>query len=229
MSRSEALTVQLEQEILDARLPAGTRLGTKATLRARYGVALATVNEAVRLLEMRGLVQARPGPGGGVFVAAPSPVVRLTRLTLAVDADTPIVAQAMAVRRALEAPVALEAAEHHSRRDLRALERLLGAMLRATEDPLRFMQANWALHRRIAAIGHNDLLRTLYLSLLDLVEEHVAGVSPDRRFSPGHNVELHRSLVDAIASRNPKRVRTAVAAHDRLTRLTAATHNAHNH
>jgi DNA-binding FadR family transcriptional regulator len=229
MSRSEALTAQLEREILDERLPAGTRLGTKATLRTRYGVALATVNEAVRLLEMRGLVQARPGPGGGVFVGAPSPVVRLSRLTLAVDANTPIVAQAMTVRCALEEPVALEAAEHHRARDVRGLQRLLQAMTDSAGDPLRFMQANWALHRRIAELGRNDLLRTLYLALLDLVEGHVGGVSADPRFRASQNVELHLALVEAIASRDPERVRAAVAAHDPLTRLTATATNTHNH
>jgi GntR family transcriptional regulator, transcriptional repressor for pyruvate dehydrogenase complex len=35
-------------------------------------VAVATVNEAVKLLDTRGLVEARPGPGGGVFVASPA-------------------------------------------------------------------------------------------------------------------------------------------------------------
>jgi len=64
VSRAEAVARQLESEILGGLEP-GVRIGTKEDLRVRFGVAVATVNEAVRLLEMRGLIEARPGPGGG--------------------------------------------------------------------------------------------------------------------------------------------------------------------
>ena len=50
----------------------GERLATKDDLRKRFRVAVATVNEAMRRLETRGLIEARPGPGGGVFVARPA-------------------------------------------------------------------------------------------------------------------------------------------------------------
>src|SRR4051794_41433642 len=70
--RAEAVARDLEAEILGGRLAPGARIGTKDDLRHRFGVAVATVNEAVRLLETRGLIEARPGPGGGAFVAASS-------------------------------------------------------------------------------------------------------------------------------------------------------------
>src|ERR671927_349812 len=77
--RAEAVARDLEAEILGGRLTPGDRVGTKDDLRQRFGVAVATVNEAVRLLETRGLIEARPGPGGGVFVAASSVRVALRR------------------------------------------------------------------------------------------------------------------------------------------------------
>src|ERR671933_1664313 len=77
--RAEAVARDLEAEIFGGRLTPGDRLGTKDDLRRRFRVAVATVNEAVRLLETRGLVEARPGPGGGVFVAASSARVALKR------------------------------------------------------------------------------------------------------------------------------------------------------
>jgi DNA-binding IclR family transcriptional regulator len=70
MPRSEVLTRIIEGEIAQRRLPAGYRFGTRAELRRRFNVAMATVNETIRVLEMRRIVEARPGPGGGVFVAA---------------------------------------------------------------------------------------------------------------------------------------------------------------
>src|SRR3954453_13018526 len=69
---AEGVARDLEAQILGAGLAPGERLGTKDDLRQRFGVAVATVNEAVRLLEMRGLIVPPPGPGGGVFGATPS-------------------------------------------------------------------------------------------------------------------------------------------------------------
>ena len=62
VSRAELVARELEREIADG-LKAGHRLGTKDDLRKRFRVAVATLNEAMRLLEMRGLIEARPGPG----------------------------------------------------------------------------------------------------------------------------------------------------------------------
>src|SRR6266511_3932371 len=83
VSRAEALARRLEARILDGGMRAGDRVGTKEDLRERFGVAVATVNEAIRLLQARGLVQVRPGPRGGVFASEPSPFVRLGHQVLA--------------------------------------------------------------------------------------------------------------------------------------------------
>ena len=61
VSRAELVARELEREIIEEREPA-ERLGTKDDLRRRFGVAVATVNEAVRLLEMRGMIEAAPDP-----------------------------------------------------------------------------------------------------------------------------------------------------------------------
>ena len=65
-------------------------------------MARGTVIEAVRLLQDRGVITVRPGPGGGLFVAEPSSVVRLGRTLLTVEGDAAGVADAIAVREELE-------------------------------------------------------------------------------------------------------------------------------
>src|SRR5438270_126742 len=82
ISRAEAIAHELELEITGGRRRPGDRLGTKDDLRQRFSVAVATINEAIRLLEMRRYLEARPGPGGGIFVAASSTRVRAGNLEL---------------------------------------------------------------------------------------------------------------------------------------------------
>src|SRR5919106_282586 len=115
--RAEAVARDLEAQILGGGLAPGERLGTKDDLRQRFGVAVATVNEAVRLLETRGLIEARPGPGGGVFVAASSVRAALQRGKVQAAWGAARVADCLAVRNAIEPLVCREAARHRSAAD----------------------------------------------------------------------------------------------------------------
>src|SRR3954453_18121889 len=119
--RAEAVARDLEAQILGGGITAGERLGTTEALRRRFGVAVATVNEAVRLLETRGLVDARPGPGGGVFVAASSVRAALGRENVQAAGGGARIADCIAVRNGLEPLVCREAALHRSAEDVREL------------------------------------------------------------------------------------------------------------
>jgi AcrR family transcriptional regulator len=50
-------------------------------------------------------------------------------------------------------------------------------------DPVAFVRANWALHRRIAEVSPSATLRSVYISLLELIQAHTRG-SPAPEFSP---------------------------------------------
>src|SRR3954449_10356371 len=112
--RAEAVARDLEGEILGGRLAPRARIGTKDDLRHRFGVAVATVNEAVRLLETRGLIEARPGPGGGVFVAASSVRAALQRGNLEATWGAAQMDHCLAVRNGLEPLVCHEAARNRT-------------------------------------------------------------------------------------------------------------------
>lgn len=213
VSRSEGLVRQLEQEIVGARLEPGTRLGTKSDLRDRFRVAVATVNEAVRMLEMRGLIEARPGPGGGLFVRPVSPIVRLQHATLQVhNGLAGTVRDSLIVRTALEPLLCADAGKHHTMSHLRKMEACLRRMEKATE-PRAALHANWDLHRVIASITPNKILSELYLGLLAIAEETLEEVEFDEQVRTRQNRD-HRELVDAITSRDQKRITRAVKKHN---------------
>lgn len=213
VTRAEELARHLEQEIVEGGMRAGDRLGTKEDLRQRFGFAVATINEAVRLLENRGLITARSGPGGGVFVANASSRVRLNHLVLGFLADDRPFTDCLEVRNALEPLVCRQAWEQCRARDAAALRAVIAAMEEQREDPAEFLRLNWSLHRLLAGMGANAALKSIYLTLMDFVEDGLSDVRPDEYFDAEDNLAIHRELVEAIIDRKPKRLQKAIDRH----------------
>ncbi len=192
------------------------RLGTKEDLRKRFGVAVATVNEAMRLLEAKGMVTSKPGPGGGIFVATPSSRARMSSLMLGFKVDDAPLEDCLTVHTALEPLIYQEAARHCSERDATALLGLVTRLQKRVDDAAGFLRVNWALNRRLARMGRNAPLQTLYLTLLDYVEDGLEGVAGDRTFLGTTDLEAHRELVEAIIAGEPKRLAAAIERHTPL-------------
>jgi GntR family transcriptional regulator, transcriptional repressor for pyruvate dehydrogenase complex len=211
VSRAELVARELEREIAGG-LQAGDRLGTKDDLRRRFRVAVATVNEAVLLLETRGLIEARPGPGGGVFVARPSARLAMSHVVLGFATGTTSYEECLELRDALEPLVDSHAARHHRARDIRELKLIVKTMQASADDPAAFFKCNWALHRRIAELCRNAPLRSMYLALIDFLE-----FSIDRAefsdFDGPAMIAVHRDLVDAIDAGEGPQLDAAIAAH----------------
>ena len=197
----------------------GTRLGTKDEVRQACGVSVGTFNEALRLAQSRGLVGVRPGPGGGLFAAEQSPLVRLGNSVLALDADETSVADAIRIRDTLDRLVIADAAWHSSPADLAGYRAQLEAMAAAKDhaDPVEFMAANWRLHELLAAVNPSPMLRAIYTALLEVIRSHTVGITAPE----GHSVsalmatryDVHAELVDALSGRNPDRLDEAITAH----------------
>ncbi|WP_280438343.1 FadR/GntR family transcriptional regulator, partial [Nocardia carnea] len=201
----------------------GDRLGTKEELRNRCGVSVGTFNEALRLAQTRGVVTVRPGPGGGLFASRQSPMVRLGNSVLALDEDAASVAEAVRIRNALDPLLVEDALRHASADDVQAMRREQDRMrIAATElDGTAFIRANWALHARIAESSPHAMLRSFYLSLLEIIESHtLSATTPADEPLPEYiesRYDLHARLVDAIADRDRAKAAELIREHNATT------------
>lgn len=217
-TRAEQLAAAVDERIRSGGLAAGDPVGTLESLRAESGFAYATVSEAVRLLRDRGVLEIRPGRGGGLFVADRGPVVRLRHTLLSVEEEPRTVADAIELRDHLESLIDVGAARHRDAEDIADLRRLLEGMRRAP-DWDAFMHANWALHQRIAAISPNAMARAVYTSTLG----HLHAASSRLDQDPAtvtyrtDRYRVHVDLVDGIADGDENAVRAAVARHNTTT------------
>ena len=211
VSRAESVARELQREISEGR-ERGEHLGTKDELRDQFGVAVATMNEAIRLLETRGIVVTRPGPGGGVFVAGDAARMAFSHMVLGfTSGGTPYV-ECLEIRDALELLICRHAARNHRAQDIRALNKILDQMAADTADPSVYFEANWALHRKIATLCDNTLLRTFYLSLLDVLEGSIQQAKIGKFDGKGF-LRVHRDLVAAIDKGEGPQLDAAVDRH----------------
>jgi DNA-binding FadR family transcriptional regulator len=210
ISRAESVASRLESEIMDEVVAAGVLLGTKDELRQRFGVALATINEAVRLLEARGLIEARPGPGGGIFVSSGSAAMALSHSTLRFKGGSSGFSEYLAVRDALEPLICREAARNHEPNDIAALQRILDQMQARLDDPHEYMRLNYKLHRRIAKLSANAPLHGIYTMLLDSMQAALERADLEDFDGVAHLAE-HRDLIVAIEGGEGKRLEAAIA------------------
>lgn len=214
-SRAADLADHIEAAIADGAIATGSRLGTKEELRQTHDVAYGTLNEALRMLQQRGYVTSRTGPGGGLFASVPTANLRLSQLVLGFR-EGGTLADCAVVRHALEEPVTLDAARSRTRADVAELETIMIRMTAARNDARAYLHENWQLHRRIALICSNRILGNLYNTLLDASEAELQDVFPDPSFVAmvDENLAAHRAIVDAIAGGSAERVRAAIRAHE---------------
>lgn len=216
ISRAEAVARAIETEISAGRVSAGESLGTKEELKQRYGVAVATLNEAIKLLGARGFVEARPGPGGGVFVR-PVAERHAGPLLMGFEWSEATMADYHEVRDVLEPAVIQHAVLHHTDSDIAHLYEIVERMERHLDDPAAYLKDNTDFHRSLALISPNKPLRSLYLTVIDFFGAAVDATGLPDRLHP-HNLEVHRQLADAIVSGDAKLLKAAMKAHDRHRR-----------
>ncbi|MFJ4170267.1 FadR/GntR family transcriptional regulator [Paenarthrobacter sp. NPDC089714] len=220
-SVADAVVEEIEAIIARDELPSGHKIGTKQGLAEQFGVAPATLAEALRVLRGRGVIEARPGPGGGLFVANQTPLLRLAHSVLQLRREGAPVNDVIAVLDALDEAVVFDAAKHRTTGDLEDLDRIMGELASVWHDPVRGLHCNWTLHRRIAKISPNAVLRTFYLNLVDYIDGESSQLQMPTAsldvpgFKPDTDVRLriHFDLVEAIRSQDEDEARRAVLAH----------------
>jgi DNA-binding FadR family transcriptional regulator len=203
-SRAEAVAKQVEEAIIRDNLPPTSPLGTKDEIQQRLNVARGTLNEAIRLLRARDIIDMRPGPNGGIFVSETPPLVRFGSAVLKLKHSPTLVEECFMVKDALDPWVAREAARHRNTADIKDLRRIVAEMESDVDTGMKQRMAlNWKLHRRIAKVSKSMVLQSIYTSLLDIAQnellEVLAGSEPDLQHHLDRN-EVHRNLVEAIAA-----------------------------
>ncbi len=205
----ESVAELLRDEILDGRLPAGTRL-VETELAERFGVSRGPVRDALAELARSGL--AVDLPRRGTFVSS------LTERDLA---------EVYVIRRAIEEAAVRQAIELATDEDIAGLYAALDATEHAyaAGDLAAAWDADMAFHRAYCRMSGNGRLLALYEELASqtvLLMRTALGTHASLGWTPP--VEFHRHIADGIRARDASAACDAVGSHYQYTqdRLSAA-------
>lgn len=208
LSVPDNLAVELERLIASGTLQVGTRIPPERELADLWGLSRSSVRDALKQLELRGLIQRRPGRGTIV-------IENVNRLggTLAdlLNHSQRELLQVMEIRNIIEPQVTAKAALRARPMDLEELTDLLQQMSRRV-SVTRFTELDRSFHHSIARATGNPLL----VSLLERVSEIVDQSRQELLQNRGRrmtSLREHRAILDALYAGNPEEAEAAAHAH----------------
>ncbi|USE80760.1 FadR family transcriptional regulator [Cupriavidus gilardii] len=210
---SDTVAQQLLKQIEIGSFAATGKLPTEAVLAQQFGVSRTVIREAISRLKNEGVVE--PRQGSGVFVKEHG-AIRPLRIDYAEAIEPSSMPHLLAVRRAIEAEVAAEAARRCTDRDIAEIDVALANIDEAAAAGRDGVAEDVAFHRKIAAVTGNPY----FIKTLNFLNQYLeAGVAVTRRNEATRDDfsrqvrEEHAAIVDAIRARDPMAARNAALTH----------------
>jgi DNA-binding FadR family transcriptional regulator len=199
---AERVAMAIVHDIAARGLAPLAMLPPEAELLATYGVGRASLREALRLLEVQGLIVMKPGPGGGPMVAGVDSRHFGRMLTLYLHVAGSTFRDVLAARMAIEPVMARLAAERRDGGHLAKLDQFLAHPPDPAVRPLRQMRSSLEFHAMVNGMSGNPVL--------DLFGQAVRHVYTDRQQGlayPDHlrervireHAEIARAIRDGAA------------------------------
>jgi len=205
---SERVALDIVHDIVAQGLRVGDRLPLEAAMVEQYHVSRASLREALRLLEVQGLIHLKPGPGGGPVVGSveAANLARMATLYFHLGAST--YGQLFETQVLLEPVCAQLAAQHLDRRA--AMKPFCEPPAPATEQEYRHQTTDF--HDAVYRLAANPVLVLLTSAVTHIVSDHVVATMDPVILRPAI-LEEHMAIARAIAAGQPEKSRRLMSDH----------------
>lgn len=200
LSVPDRLSVDLERLILEGELEPGERIPPERELAEHLQVSRASIRDALRELENRGLIDRKPGRG--TIVLKPGENGRHAGEVLGgLEVLKPELRDIMELRAIVEPPIARIAAGRATARDVTQLRELVEAMESSSVSKERYAELDRAFHQAIAQYAHNPLLVFINERIAEQIEPSRADRYQTKARQESSSA-AHRRILEAIASQD---------------------------
>lgn len=204
---------QIQNMVMTGALEKGDKLPSERELVEQLGVSRASIREAIRALEMIGLVESRQGEGnfigGDINSSFFEPLSVMFMLNGGKSEDV------LELRRVIEVEAAALAAGKITEEEKEELVKLMNDLIEA-EDEQESAKADMALHYAIARMSGNYLILILLNTISSLMESFIRdarGMILREESKRDVLLEEHKKICDSIIQENPEASAQAMRAH----------------
>jgi GntR family transcriptional regulator, transcriptional repressor for pyruvate dehydrogenase complex len=208
----EQVARQIQEMILDGRLPVGSQLPPERELAEKFGVSRTVIREAIKVLSERGLIEVVPGRGS--FVTLLDAASAAFNLGLLVKAHGASLTQFHEIRSVLEVAATGLAAERATPEDLTRLREMADRMdgYLSTDAQEEFVDADVAFHSFLADASHNPLFQVVLSPIIDILAE-IRRVTYHIADSPRRGQGFHHRILACIERADVEGARETMTEH----------------
>jgi GntR family transcriptional regulator, transcriptional repressor for pyruvate dehydrogenase complex len=209
---AEAVAREIICDIKRQDLQAGAMLPHEGMMLERYDIGRGSLREALRILEVNGLVTIKTGPNGGPVVAAHDPRNFGQMTTLHLQSIGATYRELLDARAEYEALLARKAAEREDDEGARGVRRAMEHARESSPDDVAYAASTSGFHSAVCDAGRNLVIALAAKSIQSIWSQHVTKVL----FGPEGRAEVHRqheAITQAIESQNARRAERLMRAH----------------
>ena len=195
----EHIVGQINALIREGRWAPGDQIPPERELAERFKVSRTSVREALRALEMQGIIDSRQG--GGTFIRTGDTEMLVGPLAAAILRGRRELAEVLEVRELIEPGIARLAARRATAEHVAELETLLQRQRECIAAERSFVEEDTAFHYTLAKAADNHILLRLHNVILDVLREsrqsylHV----PNR---PQMSLRGHEAMLAAVKAKD---------------------------
>jgi GntR family transcriptional regulator, transcriptional repressor for pyruvate dehydrogenase complex len=209
---AETVARQILRDIQQQGLQPGSGLPSESVMLERFDIGRGSLREALRILEVNGLVIIKTGPGGGPIVAAPDPRNFGQMSTLHLQSIGATYRQLLEARVEYEALLARKAAEREGDAAAHAVREAMELSSQPTADDSRYATVTSGFHAAVCNAGGNPVLALAANSIQSIWAVRVTTVL----FSPEDRPlvhEQHEAITRAIENHKARRAERLMREH----------------
>ena len=205
----EEIARQIEKMITE-KMKTGDRLPPERQLAEQFGVSRSSIRDAIRTLELSGLVEARQGVGTVVREHSTDAVVN--PLTTILVQKRRLVGELIDVRKMIEPPLSARAALHATPEEVAEMESILKRQQQKMNQGELAIDEDAEFHYAIALAADNSVVLKVIDVLMDLLRD-----TRERSLQlvgrPERSIAGHREILDAIKRRDEAGAEAAMCRH----------------
>jgi DNA-binding FadR family transcriptional regulator len=209
---AESIARQIVQDIHRNNLTPGTTLPPESAMLERFGVGRGSLREALRILEVNGLVVLKPGPGGGPVVAQHDPASFGQMMTLHLQSLGATYRQLLEARVDYEALLAQKAAEREGDEAGEIMRAAMNAPPASSQDDNQYVVATGGFHAAVGRASGNPVLALAADAIYSIWAVRVTRVL----YAPEHRDEVlrdHAAIAKAIERHEAKKAERLMREH----------------